>query len=57
MTMKQVYKEFKSLYGNYKESLKDDYYSVQFDFMCYIDGLNKDGVITDKQAFNAQLPK
>ena len=57
MTAKQVHKDFKNLYGNYKQELKNDYCKVQFDFMCYIDGLNKDGILTDNQTSRIQLPK
>lgn len=56
MKMSQVYKDFKSMYPDYKKAVKEDYCKVQLEFSMYIDGLNKDGVITDKQYNNALMP-
>ena len=42
--------------GDYKRYLrerKQDYCRVQFIWLCYIDGLYKDGEITEKQYDNA----
>lgn len=56
-TMSQVYKDFMAMYKDYDGAMKKDYLKVQYEFSVYIDNLNKSGVITDKQAQNAIVPK
>jgi len=57
MTMQEVKRIFISeFYGDmnkYKKARKDDYCKVQFEWSCFIDGLCKDGKITQKQYDNA----
>lgn len=60
MTMKQVNKEFVEMYyGNwesFKAARKAAYLKVQYEWSCYIDSLNKEGKLTDRQYHNSILP-
>ncbi len=45
--------EFFKTESEYHKSIKQDYLAVQEMWACYIDGLCKDGIITERQYENA----
>ncbi|MBO7731886.1 MAG: hypothetical protein J6S67_05020 [Methanobrevibacter sp.] len=47
MTFKQAKRDFINVSDSF-----NDYWEMQFAWSCYIDGLNRDGQITDKQLNN-----
>lgn len=49
MTKQQATAEFKEMYPNYKQETKADYCKMQLIWSTYVDGLCKDGQITQKQ--------
>lgn len=53
MTAREVKKEFIRMYygnrGYYNAARRKDYCKVQFEWSCFIDGLCKDGVISQYQ--------
>lgn len=51
--IKEVYGDIK----NFRKAKKDDYCAVQFSWSCFMDALNRNGDITDKQLYEIQLPK
>lgn len=56
MTKQEVIKQFALFYPNYKQEAKKDYCKMQFAWACYVDSLNKDGQLTDKQVSNWLTP-
>lgn len=57
MTLREVKRQFISCYygtkSRYLYARRKDYCKVQFEWSCFIDGLCKDGQITQKQYDNA----
>ena len=55
MTYKQAVRGFEEAYRKLYIS-RADYCTAQLAWACYVDCLNKDGQITDRQAFRWQTP-
>ena len=56
MTKNEADHIFEEIYPNYRQEAGKDYCKVQFAWSCFIDGLCKDGKISQKQYNNWTPP-
>ena len=56
MTYPEARKQFKEMYPHYRAEAKDDYCKMQEIWSAFVDGLCRDGQITQYQYYTWQAP-